>query len=260
MSNEPSFAVILPTYKRPELVKKAVESVIRQTISSWKLIVIQDSPDEKYQEVEDLMSRDVRCVYLTHNRNRGKNACLNTAFTYLYTTGFDGYVVFLDDDDWLDKRCLEDFNEIIKKQQVHSWFVSARSIQNNFFVTKNQTGRNSINYIKDCLVFKRFTGDATHCVKFSTIEPTYFPKSIRNGEEWIYFSELSLKIPSFFFIEKTGTWSNGYLEDGLTKQKSTKLERFRLYMQIVKELRLKKLLRFWILIYLFLRFGKLLFR
>ncbi len=43
---EPLVSVVIPTHRRPLLVKRAVQSALAQTISCLEVIVVIDGPDE----------------------------------------------------------------------------------------------------------------------------------------------------------------------------------------------------------------------
>ncbi len=59
-------SVILTTYNRPAMLKKAVESVISQTYPDWELLVMDDASDMKEQhDVLDWIAQQKNCtVYL----------------------------------------------------------------------------------------------------------------------------------------------------------------------------------------------------
>ncbi|MCD6177978.1 glycosyltransferase, partial [bacterium] len=44
-SNKPLISVVLPTYKRVENLKEAIESVLNQSYKNLELIIIDDTPD-----------------------------------------------------------------------------------------------------------------------------------------------------------------------------------------------------------------------
>lgn len=102
-SEAPLVSAIIPTYARPERLKRAVGSVCDQTYPSIELIVVDDkSPDPAVETLSgvdtDAVSK-VRCV--RHDENRGANAARNTGLRR--ATG--DFVAFLDDDDrWLPEK------------------------------------------------------------------------------------------------------------------------------------------------------------
>lgn len=100
--NKSLISVIVPTYKRkPEMIKRSVDSILAQTYSNMELIVVDDSPND-YQFREDvklfLNGYDNRIKYIQHEKNMGANIARNTGVDY--SNG--KYIAFLDDDDeWL---------------------------------------------------------------------------------------------------------------------------------------------------------------
>ena len=93
-------SVIITTYKRPpEMLKRAIDSVITQSYKDWELLVIDDSPSdyERRLDVRKMMEEysgyNVRYIQLEKNsggcvaRNRG-----------IFESSGE-YITFLDDDD-----------------------------------------------------------------------------------------------------------------------------------------------------------------
>lgn len=113
--SQPLISVVIPTFKRPDYLARAIESVLKQTYANWELVVVDDNGEasEFRKSTESLMYRyasDPRIEYLKHSENRGGSAARNTGIQR--TSG--EYVAFLDDDDeWLptkleaQKRCFE---------------------------------------------------------------------------------------------------------------------------------------------------------
>ncbi len=109
MSQPPTVSVVLPTYKRMHLVRRAVHSALWQTFGDLEVIVVDDaSPDVTAEVVRQV--DDPRLRYVRHETNRGLAAARNTGIAHAR----GAYIAFLDDDDlWLpDKlekqlRCFE---------------------------------------------------------------------------------------------------------------------------------------------------------
>lgn len=93
--------VIIPTYKRPETIDKAIESIQHQSYQNIRITVVDDNdPDTVWrQRTEDAMKKFERVrniQYLCHDRNRNGSAARNTGL--MNTSG--EFVCFLDDDDY----------------------------------------------------------------------------------------------------------------------------------------------------------------
>ena len=95
----PKVSVIIPTYKRPKFLLRAINSVLTQLYENIELIIVDDNNEgDKYRiETENLMNqlKDSRIKYIKHDKNRNGAAARNTGISV--STGF--FIAFLDDDD-----------------------------------------------------------------------------------------------------------------------------------------------------------------
>jgi len=91
----PLVSIILCTYNRAHLVKRAIASVLTQTYRSWELIIIDDgSADDTWQVVMPVVKSDPRITYCYHTNTglpRSRNAGIRHAS--------GEYTTFLDSDD-----------------------------------------------------------------------------------------------------------------------------------------------------------------
>lgn len=89
-------SVVITTYKRPERVKRAIQSVLKQTYNQIEIIVIEDGTDSGIETwLKNKRLEHVR--YIHHEENRGLSAARNTGLK----KAKGKYVAFLDDDDEL---------------------------------------------------------------------------------------------------------------------------------------------------------------
>ena len=97
----PRVSVVLPTYRRPAFVGRAVTSVQAQTTTSWELLIVDDNDRESPHRgetealVTPMAAADGRIRYLRHERNLGGAAARNTGIGAARAP----FVAFLDDDD-----------------------------------------------------------------------------------------------------------------------------------------------------------------
>lgn len=89
--------VIVPIYKVDiELVKKCVESIVRQTYKNIKVILVDDGNDATYVEkLEELLLLDERIVLIHHEKNKG---LFQARLTGVMNSQTD-YIAFVDADD-----------------------------------------------------------------------------------------------------------------------------------------------------------------
>lgn len=255
----PKFTIVIPSHKRPHEVLHAFASVQKQTYTDWKLYVVIDDTESDYTELMNESQKDNRVTVLRNESNLGKNRSINKILENLSSINFDGYVIYLDDDDWLARNCLTDFAKEISENLSLRWIVSNRVIEaTGESLTKSSVNDEFINYLRENLIFKRITGDSTHCIHFPTTKSCRFSMEIRNGEEWVYFTQVAAIHPSFKYINSTGTYTNGYLESGLTANQ-TDIRSTKQIFLLIKEMSALKILTPYIYLYLTGRIGKNMF-
>lgn len=90
--------VVIPTYDRPTLVARAIESVLNQTFREFECIVVDDHSPESDTEAYVTSLDSDKVTYVRHEENRGLSAARNTGIERADSE----FVAFLDDDDeWL---------------------------------------------------------------------------------------------------------------------------------------------------------------
>jgi len=108
MSSKPLVSVVIPTYKRPDYLVRAVESVLNQTYTNVEVIVVDDNnPEtEARTRTESIMKQfdgNPKLKYIKHERNKNGSAARNTGVR----ASKGEYVAFLDDDDEYTPKRLE---------------------------------------------------------------------------------------------------------------------------------------------------------
>ncbi len=99
---DPRVSVVLTTFKRQQVLPRAIRSVLGQTLVDWELLVVDDEPSSETERIVTSF-QDERIRYLVHDRNRGLCAARNTGIR----NARGEYIAFLDDDDVFLERKLE---------------------------------------------------------------------------------------------------------------------------------------------------------
>jgi glycosyltransferase involved in cell wall biosynthesis len=90
----PSISVVVPTYKRPALLGRAVRSILDQSLQDFELIVVDDASGDDTEQTVAAFS-DPRVRYVRHEENRGLAAARNSGIK----AALAPLIAFLDDDD-----------------------------------------------------------------------------------------------------------------------------------------------------------------
>ena len=97
------FSIIVPVYNSEEYLDKCIQSILKQTYSTFEVILVDDgSKDKSLQICKEYANTDNRVKVLSFD-NAGVSAARNRGIE----EARGQYIVFIDSDDIVDKRLLE---------------------------------------------------------------------------------------------------------------------------------------------------------
>lgn len=120
MNNNYLVSVIIPTYKRSDMLPRAIASVLDQTYKNVQVVVVDDNnPDTEWRETTSKKMKeyesDPRVKYVCHKKNMNGSVARNTGIRES-----DGEIVcFLDDDDWFLPSKIEKQVEYLTAHPEH---------------------------------------------------------------------------------------------------------------------------------------------
>ena len=101
---QPLVTVIVPAYNASSFISDALESLLKQTLSRWECIIVDDfSTDSTLDIIAKYLSKDSRFKCITHSQNLGLAASRNSGIW----SAAGPYVTFLDADDFFLPNALE---------------------------------------------------------------------------------------------------------------------------------------------------------
>lgn len=110
----PTVSVVIPTYNRAHLLKRAIQSVLNQTYQDFELIIVNDGSTDETEEVIKTFADD-RISYIRHDKNRGMSIALNSGLE----RARGEFIAFQDsDDEWIPNK-LERQMEVFKNLPEH---------------------------------------------------------------------------------------------------------------------------------------------
>ncbi|MEC4983872.1 MAG: glycosyltransferase family 2 protein [Oscillatoria sp. PMC 1068.18] len=132
---EPLISVVIPTYNRADLVKRAVQSALAQTISEIEVIVIIDGPHEETRLTLEEIA-DSRLRVIEKQTNQGCAASRKA--------GIDAakgkWVAHLDDDDeWLPEKLAKQLKAVENskyKYPIATCFVITRTPKGDYILPR----------------------------------------------------------------------------------------------------------------------------
>lgn len=196
-------SVIIPTYKRADKLKRAIDSVCSQTYDYLEILVVNDNDNnDEYTKslvdlIESIEDSRVRLVFQEKHINgaAARNAGIKVAK--------GEYIAFLDDDDIWHPQKIEKQIEVMKSLDESYGAVSTMfsSFLENKIISK------SIPY-KDGLIWEEILlrrCDVTTCsvlIRHKALDETgYFDESLRRHQEIQILAFLSKKYKIFLLQE-----------------------------------------------------------
>lgn len=107
----PKISVIMPCFNDGKYIEKSIESVIRQDISEWELIIVDDGSDDPQTLTVLNRLREHDRIHIIHGKHCGVSSARNTGIAA--ATG--KYILPLDSDDIIDSTYLRKASIILDK-------------------------------------------------------------------------------------------------------------------------------------------------
>src|SRR5262245_17316131 len=98
-----SVRVFVPTYRRPSLLPRALDSLRAQTFADWTCEVHNDDPGDRFPAELVRVLRDPRIELRCHERMLGAVA----TFNLLYRPTAEPFSSLLEDDNWWEADFLD---------------------------------------------------------------------------------------------------------------------------------------------------------
>jgi glycosyltransferase involved in cell wall biosynthesis len=115
-----TISILLPTYNREKLLRRAIGSILSQSFSDFELIVINDaSTDGTRAFLDELAHHDQRVIPIHHERNYYPD--ISRALNEALAIAHGKYIARLDDDDyWCDDDKLKKQSDFLDAYPDHA--------------------------------------------------------------------------------------------------------------------------------------------
>jgi glycosyltransferase involved in cell wall biosynthesis len=142
----PFFSVIITTYNRADLIKRALNSLILQTEKDWEAIVVDDeSTDDTYLQILPFLKYPG--IKYISQKHAGEATSKNTGIR----ASSGRYITFLDSDDEFDPFHLESRKAILLNNPSTKFLYGGAKILGNQFVPDRLNTGKKIN-LNNCVI------------------------------------------------------------------------------------------------------------
>lgn len=131
--------VVMPVYiQKPEFLQEALESVLNQSFSKFKMVIVIDGAPEMEPLVKSIVKGDKRVEIVAYANNQGVAHALNTGFQYLFLDKHIEYLTWVSSDNVYYPFFLETLRKKLKKGSdelglVYSSFQSIDNMGNRLY-------------------------------------------------------------------------------------------------------------------------------
>ncbi len=207
IKTEPLVSIIIPTYNRAKLLKRAISSCLKQTYRNIEVIVIDDGcTDNTEQVVKSFI--DERVVYIKNKTNKGIPATRNIGLNI--ATG--EFIGFLDhDDEYLPEKIEEQVKVLTDNPDIGFVVCGRYEIE---IKTNKQTIKKANDYILQQVLVRKscFEQSGQFDERFYTYEDSdmltrlsnYYAKEEINKPliiRYLYQTSISITIPAEKIIQ-----------------------------------------------------------
>jgi glycosyltransferase involved in cell wall biosynthesis len=191
------FSIVIPTYNRADLLPRAIQSVLGQTLGDWELIVIDDASTDETPAVLAGFC-DPRLRVFRNQPNRERSASRNRGIE----AARGDYICFLDSDDLYLPHHLETLAQAIASAQVKEAMFFTHFLRKHPDrdepVDYPPVGGNRVEY-----VIRHQVATPTTCFHRSLLANERFDTRLKINEDVELFARVVAKAPLVRLTEVT---------------------------------------------------------
>ncbi len=205
--------VIIPTYNRPDLLPRALESVQKQSWPNLEVLVVDDASRTSAESIVNSFKQSLPNIrFIRHEKNKGVNAARNTGVAEAH----GDIISFLDDDDEYLPDAFEKIHSAVEENpDAAIFYFNVEAQLKDRMEIRGYRFPEGVTHFRptyDQLLLKTGrSGDAHVVIRHSVFEKTdvRFPEWI-NGFESFFYSQLAAR--GFTFLYCNGPVSRMHFE------------------------------------------------
>lgn len=116
--DELKFSIVVPNYNNADWINRTIESVLKQDYNNWEMFIIDDMSSDNSVEVISKY-KDDRITLIQNKIKLYNGGSRNVGILKAKETNPQGYLVFIDSDDWLASNdVLKSLNNFIEGEDL----------------------------------------------------------------------------------------------------------------------------------------------
>lgn len=195
------FSIIVPIYNVEKYIEKCLQSIKDQTFKNFEVIMVDDGSTDNSNKIMKLFEKDKR--FKSYSK---KNGGLSDARNYgiQYTSG--DYLLFIDSDDYIDKKLLETLEDTIKKAKADTIkFNIVDVINGKEYKHFEKLDKNKKVDLKDLIGFDYFEPACSYCYNLNFYKENNFKFEVgRYHEDYGLIPLILLKSSYIYYLNYFG--------------------------------------------------------
>lgn len=169
-NNKYTVSVILTTYNRKKYLKRAIDSILKQSYKNYEVIIIDDGSDDGSEKtIFPYLKKHSNFKYIRHS-NRKNPLSVNSGF--LLASG--KYITLLDSDDEYEKNHLQLRVDFMKKSKADLIHSPAKLIgKDKDMYLPDARNKKKLIHINDCVIGATLFGKREVFVKLGGFKNKY---------------------------------------------------------------------------------------
>ena len=190
MDNDSLISIIIPTYNRPDYLKKAIKTVLNQTYKNIEIIIVDDFSKVDNKKIIDSFD-DKRITYFKNEKNKGAPYSRNVGIK----KARGEFIAFLDDDDEWKSTKLEQQLKAFDDSKVG--LVVCYSLDKRFGTQRISKPKENITY-KDLLKSFNLSSTSSYFVRKEALDKVgYFDLNLPSAQEY----DVALRISKYYVVK-----------------------------------------------------------
>lgn len=106
-------SIVVPVYNVEKYLDRCVESILSQTLTDFKLILVDDGSPDNCGEICDRFEEKDNRIHVIHKKNGGLSDARNIGIEWSINNTKCNWITFIDGDDWVHPNYLQSLFESI---------------------------------------------------------------------------------------------------------------------------------------------------
>ena len=180
------YSFIVPVYNTSKYLRKCLDSLIKQTFKNFEIIIVNDGSSDNSSNIISSYSSKYKNIKVITQENQGLSMARNNGIK----EASGKYLLFIDSDDYVEKKLLEEIDKEIEDVQVlRSQVIGEDENGNNNKIFKERTFNSVNGYDAFKILSTYHFVETAWCYAF---ERTYFTENKFEFKKGAYHEDFGL--------------------------------------------------------------------